>query len=1397
MRLKSCILLLLFLSTAIRAAAGEAPGAVPGMTRVAVAAAGDGPVSIKGYLLCQFRQEPRIRLVDPFRTDLVLKSVMSPACDVKGDLLLRRVAVFADALIYVADAGTNICVSVLAGSGEKTTQFPAAYVRTAPGSAFENAAGFVRAALGLPPTGGYPEPDMAGLSKAPTILAAYYHILGFPPFLDLTRDRLLRHASRPMAFIDAFASDAWLERVWADHRHSAALAARKLYNLHLASLGQNVDFRRKLIEGREAITAVLGTDYEQVAYPLLGGALGKEFEEILRQTCGPLLPLQDSDFDALAENGSAEALGVPVMPGNTGGRSASPAVRNGALRCLGCIQTPSALKLVLGPAGNGDPAVREAVACGLAWQSGETARASLRRLAGDSSQAVALAAMVGLWRQGSADPRLLPALRKAPDLLFQTAPPAAEALGALAGADDRDRLRAFGNKLSGTSRLAMIRARLRLGDVDDVDAVRLLRDDDPDVVVEALKYWTGRKIGETAANIIRQLANDTDRAIADEAGAILMAQAPADPAARLLLRLECGSPYDRLSVLAGAMAKRDIIPAAELLERGISNQFPLVRFESLRLAAEHYPGRAPDMIRAGLADPHRWVRMLAAATAAEKSLPELAGAIREALAREASDTVRLALQAALAKADGTPPPPRRAPANPAGDATRLVWTDLATDKDLDYTPIRGYLCKFSAAGIIERGNHVYKRTLWGQLPGPESLTCAPDAFDKFWSDLDSVLRDDFASKIDGCDLRLMGFGRDWDGGWRDFCSDAGIDPGRIGGSVSNLNVYERHAFENWTLERGISGFNLLYDLIRLQNRFRRPNLQVATWSMPAFTSGSAASLARWKCDLNWTISPSSYLAARMFKTLWPDRPYVYRTPLPGGVPVSYLRYDSPVPEAFIFESTNRVFSHTLMAWLAGAHLEICAGWRFVDYKTPQEGDVPGPYMAFNSIGPDPGALDQAIEYAFKDAPISGKKPALSVDILASDPGDETGLLLDKAPDDPAASRKKTMRTGMRLMQKHLYDCARIFASLPRHVDKPQTLLIGGTPNIGAAFELANLYDFLPGVNLAAGRDLSGYRLVIVHNPPSLRDEAIRALSAWLKEMPGLLVIHQDLTADNTAEAGTPADHDGILREDWPWEKDLVIHPAGSAGGVSLGALDVTAEAGTMKVTADTNRSYAACLTPKAVALARAGDKVVLARWRDPAYRGAVLFDGLRAPSKEYVALLAAEINALAQQGIGRSVTGRPVMLETETEQFQVAVSPGYGEAIQKTLRLSGIDLMSGVVDPVVGPEAMGAAIVPRKDYFHRYLACTARIVALGDREFSKAGKAEGGGLLLQNAGIIQLAGRTPLKVSRQNGQPLPAIPFDYDWVFDGAKEGMAVYKTDAGVQLTFVRCADPVVVRPD
>ncbi len=1121
---------------------------------------------------------------------------------------------------------------------------------------------------------------------------------------------------------------------------------------------------------------------------------------------------------------AASYMLAPLRPLNWTWGEIKPSHRLGALRVLGHVQSPAARKILLDAAKSKDAAFREATALGLAWQEHAAALGTLRRLAGDSDAAVARAARLGLWKHDVIDPKLLGDLRAARDDFFNAVPLAAEAFAALAEASDANRLWAI-DRLAGNSvRLSILRALFRLDALDEKAVADILRFESPELALETLRQLKDRPLPATALPLVTRLTADPDPAMAAAAFALLGSREDSSKdtggQGGTLFDLNFGSPYQRLSILSGVAASEDSIAEADILEAAATNALALIRYKALQLIDAHYPERSAERIPAGLSDPHPWVRMQAAAMAVDHPSPTLAASIRTALAKEASDSIRTALEIALAKATGASPPPPRAPARPHADAIPRVWSGSPLSHGYGRLPFEGFLCyrQASTKGAVEAGYPVYIRTLWGEIPGSESVVHDPQGFEDLWTKFESLFDNEQLQIIDGFDLRILGFGSSWPLSWRDFCRDAGINADRINGDQASLSIYEQRAFGHWTFERGISGFNIMYDLLKLKHRFTRPGIQVLSWISAGMLDGNvAAPLKRWKNDLIWNPPGYgsrewlAYLLARASRTSWPDRTFVYNAPEPGGIPGDWIYWNSPVPETFVFRSTNDLYAHTLQAWTAGAHFRPGGGWRFLEHTT-----VPaGLYTKSVNVSALSAtkAIQQAIDYAFNDAPVKPPEKISTADALMTGGSKvdlgfdlDLGLELDDGKEDPeVTAMKANMLIGMQLMIKHIHDCARIFASLPRYIPAPDALAIqpglypasvqplNGRPAI-AGRELIGTFDLLPGINLLADHDLSGYRIIVVHNAALLHDETIRALTQWIRNTPGLLLIHMDLTADNAAQAATVTTHDGKLQEDWPWESDFSISADDSEGAARTVAFNLSAGKERIAIQADARVRHAVCHTPRAETLAQIDGKAVMVRWRHPEYRGAVIFDGLRAPSSPYVERLAAEINALAAQGIGRRATGRPGALEVRTDTFHTVINHGHGEAVLQPDRLTGIDLISGVVDPTVGP-GHASAIVPLKNYFHRHLACTPDLVALGELEFSRAEAAEGG-MLLQNTGVIQIAGRTPPRVTRASGKPLAQIPFDFAWVLNGSDDGVTTYRTAEGSVLTFVRCREAIRLEP-
>ncbi|MCX5661381.1 MAG: hypothetical protein NTW19_17000 [Planctomycetota bacterium] len=1185
------------------------------------AAVSPGLTLLKGYVLASLARAPGVEVLSPERVDLISSQFATLTYDVDAAAVARHLAAAArfDAMVYLAVVDDKTVVTIVRGEAvsqcelksdaappaespakpapdaapdEAPGAVPAAEPVAAPeaapaprdrGERFAAAGAFIRTTLHLLPDADAPKPGPPPAFGEPDVFMTYNALVGMPPYLTIGEEILLRQTTTLKTGSNL--PLAYLAPVIKAGPPSPELAARYLGAIYAARADLPRDFPTQADDIAASLRIALGTPFESAAYPFLSVPVGAPFEPVLQTMCIPLSPAKkeaaavDELFDSAMQvkDGKDHLPKADLVSPTKKAGPVSRAASLGALRALGCMQTPTAAETLVDAAANKEAAVREAAAVGLGRQTNDATKKALVALAGDAEPSVALAAGLGLFRRGAAPQALLPSLRRAPDSLFAASPLAAAAMGRLATADDRPRLVQFARSLHGPGRTHAVEGLVRLGGITPTEIAPWLLDDESDVILAALSALAGRPLPTELAPAAKRLANDPDAKIAEAAYKLLAAGIAPGSDAERLLRLECGSTYDRLSILTGISARRDIKPSAATVALAATNSHALIRFEALRLTAEHYPDRLIPLVRAGLADPNRWVRIEAANLAVDRAMPEIADALKAALARETHPCIRPHLAAALAKATGAPPPPMPAPA-PSITADNLYpWTSSIPDTDIGYAPFEGVVCYFASAqahvaALAVRPMAAICRVLWGLLPEPESLVRSQRSFDDLWNNFDADVPNAGMANISGFDLRVLGLGTDWAGSWPDFCRDAHIDPARIAGDVEKLSAYERRAYDFWALERGISGFTLMNDLLKLRYRFVRPNVQIGMWSkgLGIFAREVEIPLERWKFDMAWGRALTSerewawYSQARISRTLWPDRGFVYDAPVPGGIPSDWVQFTSPMPSTFIYKSEHDAFTHTLLAWAAGAHIRLACYWRFIDYKTKAEGlYTPGVNMAVTDVGPSPTLLEKGLEHTFKDAPLNGPADA-TLDPAAA----EAAKMVLEDVKDPAAGRKNTIRVGVRLMQKHLYDCARIYASLPPLKAKPDVLLVQGglsplsslgsasAPPVIAARELPDAFDLLPGVNLLPGRDLSRYRLIILHNGALLRDETIRALTQWLRETPGLLVVHQDLTSDKTAQASTPTEHSGLLTESWPWEADMAIRPAAetplSIANITLG-----------------------------------------------------------------------------------------------------------------------------------------------------------------------------------------------------------------------------------------------------
>jgi hypothetical protein len=503
--------------------------------------------------------------------------------------------------------------------------------------------------------------------------------------------------------------------------------------------------------------------------------------------------------------------------------------------------------------------------------------------------------------------------------------------------------------------------------------------------------------------------------------------------------------------------------------------------------------------------------------------------------------------------------------------------------------------------------------------------------------------------------------------------------------MKNLNVYEARAWTHWALERAVDGFNALYDYTKLKYGKLRPGIQVATFLPEQGMLGVGENPAdlRWKFDVGGVYDykgcnrMAAYSMVRRYKTLWPERPIIWLSLGVGGYEMNPVKRTQEVPSALMIERGNRAWADSVSAYAAGADPGWFSVWIFVakDWKGTAA-DLAGVQVLAEDIFPGSALLERAIDYSFRGAEADYEAVAPpKLDEKKLDDTEEEGQTEDelglehkdvkKAKIRKAIEEhKEKFRLGFYAYGKYVYDCARALEGLPRQNPRPSALVI--RPNVSVwsypatrnplipAEALLSSYDFLCDVNQAPGIDLSRYRLIIVHDPGPLADETIESLTRWLREQPGLLYVHRAISADNADEASRPDDHDGVLKNDWPWEQDVSVAPAGQGGKPERCAL--SGQGGEVAVEQACVVGRFTVTGKSAQALLSQAGKPVLVLWRRDGFKGAVLFDGVESASGEYLLALREQLNKAHDAfGAGMKIEG-PVLHQVAQDGNLVAAA---------------------------------------------------------------------------------------------------------------------------------------------
>ena len=1192
---------------------------------------------------------------------------------------------------------------------------------------------------------------------------------------------------------------------------------------------------------RQALPYVLGTPAEPSSHAIVK-AHPEIFQADLVALCAPFVgatrPGGDIEVEiAFTEEKGGEPDGF-ALPGQDE-KPAGPvpmARRRGALRLLGLIGSEKALETLVTVAGSQDDGAREAVAHALQFQPEENGLNVLRKLAGDGTPQVAFSAAFSLWRRSLATERLLPLARRMADGEDRHRLPAAEALAQLGEGGDIPALKKLSASSAPGVRVRALRGLLRLKAVDAAGVRELLGDTDERVVTATLGSFFRDPLPGLLLAAAKKLANDPHRGIASDARTALALVRPADVRERMLFDLETEHTYTRIRTLESLPALEDEWATAAI-ERACANLSPHTRARALGLLTERAPARARKAVMAALGDAHRWVRLHASALAAECADAASGGLIGEALKAEADPAIRLYLEAALARAEDRPTPPPREAAHSVAGKGNLTWLCAGMGEDVETSPLNAYYSFGTTTSPAWRRAHDAGKTLFGRVStvGNPGLVVLNDYWrDGFWQAIDSQLREEDLPYVDGLvfgeESMSMSTGGLWRDGWRPFCLEAGIDPRRVRGDMGKLTVHEQRAWSHWASERAVDGFNVLYDYVKFRYARLRPGLQVCTF-LPGQGGISPADF-RWKFDVGGVYDykgdnrMAAYNLVRRYKTIWPDRPVLWFSLGIGGYEMNIVRWNKKVPAGPLMGRWRRCYVDSVTAWIAGADTGWFSTWMFVarGFKYKGMSSLRGVQVGLEDLGPGSKMLERAISYSFsgleEEMTRKAEAPPPDTPDLEAGFGDEFEEVEDLDAEEKAKAqqeaiereveqKKDVFRRGFHLYQKYVYDCARVFASLPRQHARPEALCVrprvsvwtrpaGGRPLV-PGMALLTSYDFLTDVNKVSGLDLSRYRFIVVHDPGLLRDETIAALTRWLADTPGVLYVHRNLAADDAAEASTVADHDGRLENDWPWEKDVSIGPRGASDRPRRpGPCVLSGKQGTVKVAAALVGSVLRLTGGGAEAIYDLDGSPVLAVWRKPGeFKGAVLFDGVESASREYLDALRAVINGLHESaGVGVKLDGPLLHVVLQDGPLRAVGTTRYYGALRGSRTYPGFDLLTGALTPEVGRQSRAAIMAD--DYVSEFVAVGNNLGALSDQPFMEARKIDGG-LLLHSAGLVRVvSGGARLKARTQDGNELPKAEDATEWILTGTEEGIAELPfRDTDRTITWLRAKQPVLVSPE
>lgn len=1220
-----------------------------------------------------------------------------------------------------------------------------------------------------------------------------------------------------------------LLELWSKHRGDMRLGHQVLRSAAVQM--DRAIRRRQAVQPRPiqmaqvSLPTVLGTRYEPTAAEVVRLQPGA-FARVLIDLAQPFTR-NEEDLDAMLDDLiGGPVTAAPILSGlrtaddaEAWGGAITDAVRAGALRLLGFVRTKAAADLVMSAAVHPKADVRQATAVALGRMEDQASATALRKLLNDQDPVTAFLAARGLADRGTPPDdllrRALAVADTAPELVQ---PLVLDTVAEKATAAQTGLLRAWsGSGEKNRERVAYL-ALLRL-DPNAADPQELL--DDPRTEVVAAAIAAGATSDQPVSGWLPQLirlANEPLAALNEPARRLLVTNRPTDPIEALVFELNFEHSYRRRQII-DLLAK----PASiDQLAMGLKNRDPHTRTRALERLTQVDASRGRTAVMAALNDLHEAVRFTAARMAVQTATSADRGALETAYAAEKDPSIRLYLADALAAIGAAEPPPPQPAAHSVAAARSLTWVNNM-GLDAEHSPFGAYynFIQPTDRDLWERAHKAGKIVFVRFMPigHPGMITVQPGGRETFQRRLKQQVNLDTLHLLDG-----MVFGEEsmkagandlWPEGWLLFCRDAGIDAATVDGKLDNLTVPQRRAWNRWATDRTTEGFNEMTAYVREYFGRMRPGIQVATFMPGLDWDFDVAGIYDYKGDNRL----AAYNLVRSFKTLWPDRPVIWLSLGIGGYEMNPVRRTQSVPQSPLFTRGNRAYADSMTAWIAGADAGWFSTWIFVapDFKGGLR-DLKGKQILVEDITEHSPVLASAIEYAFKGA---------ADDILAAPmpdaPGDSTQDLLDgdalriadelimmvdedERREQAAASvadQIEMFRRGFHFYRRYVYDCARVFAGLPRRNPRPQVLSIrpgvsvwtrpGTSYPLVPAEALLNEYDFLGSINNMTRLDLSRYRMIILHAPGEAEAGTLKAIAAWLRDTPGLLYLHrappQPLSEDAAAAAAAA---------EWPWRSVSATMQLRDVAGVRQRPEPIElrdAKGKTRTVTAIASSRIDTDGAGWNVLQRDNEGQATLALWRDPSSaRGVIVLDALESGDAEYLKLLRETLNHLAaEHKVGLPISGPLLQIRSEDQDFVAAATTRYYGGVPEVTPLEGIDLLSGQMHPAVGEYSTGA-VVPVSDLQARYTAAGAGLTAIADRPFTRAETA-GKALVLQSDSLFRIsAGTASVNVTLMDGKPLKLVEDDpWAWVEWGETEGIFVQSLgEHRGPMVYVRSTQPV-----